>query len=99
MRAGSARRPAITSARSAPSAGRERSTTRYCIGFESGTGGLGHEPLDEALHPGVAPVAHAEDRIADAAARVDDEGHRQPPHVPAARGVLLRVEHDRQLDE
>src|SRR2546421_9935381 len=92
MRAGFSSRPAITSERSAASATGMRSMMRYCIGFESGTGGLGDEPLHQALRCGVAPVTHAEHGIADVSLGVDHERHGKPAHLPCTRDVLLRVE-------
>src|ERR1700741_3020942 len=96
MRAGVARSPATTSARSVPPAIDERSTMRYCTVLESGMRAFGHQALDQAAHARVAPIAPAEDRIAHAPLRVDDERHRQAADVPAARDLLLRVEHHRQ---
>src|SRR5450631_1038724 len=66
------------------------------MGLVSGTRRLREELLDEGERLARIPVALAEYRVAHAAPRIDEEGHRQPSHAPLPRRFLLRIEEHRK---
>src|SRR4051794_26118684 len=98
MRAGLSSNSRTTASRSPARFAGERSMIRYCIGLPSGTRRLAEEVLDQFYGVLVRPITLAVNRVANAALRVDHEGHRQAAHLPILRRILLRIEEDRQRE-
>src|SRR5512144_2799571 len=97
MRAGLAIRPRTTSARSSPSPPWAMRRTTRMPGSATSTLRLG----EQLVHPGRAlslvPRPFPVGPVADLAAGIDEEGHREALGLPAGCHLLVAVHEDRQV--